>query len=102
MTLEQLRYFQAAARLQHMGKAALQENISQPSLSIAIKKLETEFGVPLFKPNGRGVELTSQGKAFLPYPDSIPLKALLAKKKLNAWSVSFTGEIRVAYTGVMD
>ena len=47
MTLEQLRYFQAAARLQHMGKAALQENISQPSLSIAIKKLETEFGVPL-------------------------------------------------------
>lgn len=101
MTLEQLRYFQAAARLQHMGKAALQENISQPSLSIAIKKLETEFGVPLFKPNGRGVELTSQGKAFLPYADSILLQAQQAKKQMNACADSFNGEIRVAYTASM-
>lgn len=45
------------------------------------KKLETEFGVPLFKPNGRGVELTSQGKAFLPYADSILLQAQQAKNR---------------------
>ncbi|MGN0159695.1 MAG: LysR family transcriptional regulator [Brotaphodocola sp.] len=46
MTLEQLKYFHAAATLSHIGKAAEQEHISQPSLSIAIKKLEQELNVP--------------------------------------------------------
>lgn len=40
MTLDQLRYFRAAAQLGSFSKAAEAEHISQPSLSIAIKKLE--------------------------------------------------------------
>ena len=62
MTLDQLKYFETAANTLHIGKAAQLLNISQPSLSISIKKLESELEVPLFQSEGRGIALTSYGK----------------------------------------
>lgn len=49
MNLNQLYYFQTLAKTQHMTKAAQLLNISQPSLSYAIKELEKELGAPLFE-----------------------------------------------------
>lgn len=64
MTLNQLLYFDTLARLNHMGQAAEQLFISQPSLSVAMTKLEEELGVCLFGRRGRRISLTSQGEAF--------------------------------------
>jgi LysR family hydrogen peroxide-inducible transcriptional activator len=49
MTLTELHYATALATTQHFGRAAEECNISQPTLSIAIKKLESELGVQIFE-----------------------------------------------------
>ncbi len=49
MTLNQLRYFQVLARMEHFHPAAASLYISQPALSRAISQLEQELGVSLFE-----------------------------------------------------
>ena len=49
MTLTELKYVIAVARERHFGRAAESCCVSQPSLSVAIKKLEEELGVTLFE-----------------------------------------------------
>jgi LysR family hydrogen peroxide-inducible transcriptional activator len=49
MTLTELRYIVALARERHFGRAADKCNVSQPTLSVAVKKLEDELGVALFE-----------------------------------------------------
>ncbi|MFM9968134.1 MAG: LysR substrate-binding domain-containing protein [Burkholderiales bacterium] len=51
MTLTELRYIVAVARERHFGNAAKACFVSQPTLSVAIKKLEEELGVTLFERN---------------------------------------------------
>lgn len=67
MNLNQLYYFQTLAKTQHMTKTAQLLNISQPSLSYAIKELEKELGTPLFEKKGRNISLTKYGKIYLTY-----------------------------------
>ncbi len=69
MNLSQLYYFRKLAELQHYTKAAKELYISQPALSDAIKSLERELGVPLFKKEGRNVRLSRYGKEFAEYVD---------------------------------
>lgn len=64
MNLSQLRYVVKLAELQHYTRAAKELYISQPSLTHAIKSLESELGVALFRRVGRGVELTEFGAEF--------------------------------------
>lgn len=63
MTLNELRYVLAVAQTQHFSKAADLCNISQPSLSIAIKKLEDELGITIFQRGKRKIAVTSAGMA---------------------------------------
>lgn len=67
LNLRHLEFFKELARTQHMAKAAENLGISQPSLSYAIKKLESELGVPLFEPDGRNIRLTPIGSVYLKY-----------------------------------
>ncbi len=62
MTLSELRYIVALAQTRHFGKAAEQCFISQPTLSVAIKKLEGELGVPLFERSKNAVTVTPLGE----------------------------------------
>lgn len=62
MELLQLKYFLEVAHTQHITRSAQRLHISQPSLSQAIKRLESELGVPLFATKGRNIELTDYGR----------------------------------------
>ena len=61
MTLTELRYIVAVAREKHFGHAAEKCFVSQPTLSIAIKKLEEELGVALFERSATEVRVTDVG-----------------------------------------
>ncbi len=67
MEMHQVRYFLAAARLLNFTRAAIECNVSQPSLTKAIQKLEDEFGAPLFRRERARTHLTELGKAMLPH-----------------------------------
>ena len=64
MTLQQLRYVIQAADSRSMNEAAKALYISQPSLSEAIKELEKEIGIELFKRSSHGTVLTPEGEEF--------------------------------------
>ncbi len=62
MTLNELKYIVAVARARHFGRAAEACFISQPTLSVAVKKLERELGVELFERRQGEVTLTPVGE----------------------------------------
>ena len=62
MNLKDLKYFLAVAELEHFGRAAEQCEVSQPTLSGQIKKLEETLGVTLFERTNRRVLLTEVGR----------------------------------------
>jgi LysR family hydrogen peroxide-inducible transcriptional activator len=62
MTLNELKYIVAVARERHFGRAAEACFISQPTLSVAVKKLEEELGVSLFERRKGEVGVTSIGE----------------------------------------
>ncbi|MDQ5895994.1 MAG: LysR family transcriptional regulator, hydrogen peroxide-inducible s activator [Pseudomonadota bacterium] len=62
MTLTELRYIVAVARERHFGRAAEACFVSQPTLSVAIKKLEEELEVKLFERGGSEVSVTPLGE----------------------------------------
>lgn len=62
MTLTELRYIVTLAQEQHFGRAAERCYVSQPTLSIAVKKLEDELGVALFERTKSRVQPTPLGE----------------------------------------
>lgn len=65
MTLTELRYIVAVARERHFGHAAKTCHVSQPTLSIAIKKLEEELGVQLFERQSGEIAVTPVGERII-------------------------------------
>ncbi len=68
ITNKQLSYFVAAAETKSIAEAAVQKNISQPSISSALIKMESILGVTLFiRHHAQGVSLTPTGTRLLPH-----------------------------------
>lgn len=67
MTLTQLRYAINVANANSMNEAARGLFISQPSLSAAIKDLEKETGIVIFRRTNRGISVTPEGEEFIGY-----------------------------------
>ncbi|MFZ5724255.1 MAG: hydrogen peroxide-inducible genes activator [Pseudomonadota bacterium] len=65
MNLTELRYAVALARERHFGRAAASCTVTQPTLSIAIKKLEDELGILLFERHRHDVRITPAGEAVI-------------------------------------
>jgi LysR family transcriptional regulator, hydrogen peroxide-inducible genes activator len=62
MTLTELRYIVALAQERHFGRAAERCCVSQPTLSIAVKKLEEELAVTVFERGKQGILVTPLGE----------------------------------------
>ncbi len=71
MTLQQLRYLIAIAEYGSINAAAHNMFASQSNLSTAIKELEKEFGITIFRRSNRGVTLTNEGNELLTYARQI-------------------------------
>ena len=65
MELRQLEYFQMASRLRNITRAAKRLRVSQPNITVAIKKLESELGIQLFDRSQKQLSLTPEGSVFL-------------------------------------
>jgi LysR family hydrogen peroxide-inducible transcriptional activator len=65
MTLSELKYIVAVARERHFGRAAESCYVSQPTLSVAVKKLEQELGVGLFERGLGEVSVTPAGESIV-------------------------------------
>ena len=64
MNLSQLYYYRMLTRVRNYKKAAAELYISEPTLSVAIKKLETELGTELLQRKRHTIELTPDGEEF--------------------------------------
>lgn len=81
MTLTQLKYIIEVAKSSSMNEAARNLFISQPSLSAAVKELEEEAGVEIFKRTNRGVSLTPEGEEFVGYARQVVEQYQLIESK---------------------
>ena len=71
MRIQQLQYLEKIAETVSMNEAAKQLFISQPSLTQAIKELETEYQIQLFYRSKTGMTLTNEGREFINYTRGI-------------------------------
>lgn len=62
MTLTEMRYISALDKTRHFGKAADYCHVSQPTLSVAIKKVEQQIGAPLFERGASEIRTTPLGE----------------------------------------
>jgi DNA-binding transcriptional LysR family regulator len=93
METHQLRYFLAVAQTGRFTAAAKACNVSQPSLSIQIAKLEDEMGGPLFERTRRGGNLTARGETFLPRAKTILEQMESAREDAKALSGLSMGKV---------
>lgn len=99
--LQQLKYFQTVARLEHMTRAAEVLNISQPALSKAISQLEHEVGAPLFERVGRAIRLNRYGALFLERTEPITQILDEAKQEIRDLVAPNSGTVAIGFTHSM-
>ncbi len=92
------RYFKAAADMRSFSKAAELLFVSQPSLSQAIKKIEAEEGVALFKRTASGIVLTEAGKHYYQMASQILKLQEQFRESVSAYSTLQSGSLNVATT----
>ena len=83
MTLTELRYLVALAREKHFGHAADVCNVSQPTLSAAIKKLEDHLGMTLFERRPREVRVTVEAEPIISQAQRVLEQAELLEQMAN-------------------
>src|SRR5208282_2745041 len=93
METHQLRYFLAVTQTGRFTAAAKTCNVSQPSLSIQIAKLEDELGGPLFERTRKGGKLTARGETFFPRAKTILDQMESAREDAKALSGLTLGKV---------
>jgi DNA-binding transcriptional LysR family regulator len=81
MTLQQLKYAIGVSKYPSINEAAKHLNISQPSLSFAVKELEKEIGISIFSRNNKGLFVTREGEEFLGYARQLIQQSELIEEK---------------------
>ena len=100
MTLTELRYIVAVARERHFGRAAEACFVSQPTLSVAIKKLEEELDVKLFERGSNEVSVTPLGEEIVRQAQTVIEQAAGIKEIARRGKDPVSGPLRlgVIYT----
>jgi LysR family hydrogen peroxide-inducible transcriptional activator len=100
MTLTELKYIVAVAREKHFGRAAEACFVSQPTLSVAIKKLEDELEVKLFERSANEVSVTPLGEEIVRQAQSVLEQAAAIKEIAKRGKDPLAGPLRlgVIYT----
>ena len=94
MTLTELRYIVAVAREKHFGHAAEKCFVSQPTLSVAIKKLEEELGVALFERGVNDIRVTDVGRRVIEQAQRVLEEASAIKHIASAGKDDLAGPLR--------
>jgi LysR family hydrogen peroxide-inducible transcriptional activator len=95
VTLTELRYIVAVARERHFGRAAQSCFVSQPTLSVAIKKLEDELGVALFERGPGEVSVTPVGTRVVEQAQRVLEEAARLKELASAGRDPLAGPLRL-------
>jgi LysR family hydrogen peroxide-inducible transcriptional activator len=100
MTLTELKYIVAVAREKHFGRAAEACFVSQPTLSVAIKKLEDELEVKLFERSANEVAVTPLGEEIVRQAQSVLEQAAAIKEIAKRGKDPLAGPLKlgVIYT----
>src|ERR1700760_4801363 len=101
MEMHQVRYFLAVARTLNFTRAADECNVTQPSLTRAIKQLEAELGGDLFR-RERPTQLTELGQRMHPLLKQCYEAAAGARSLASSYKSGEIGALRIALTHSID
>jgi len=102
MEMHQVRYFLAVAQLLNFTRAAEECNVTQPSLTRAIKQLEAELGGDLFRRERPAAQLTELGQRMHPLLKQCYDAATGARSLASSFKSGEIGALRVALTHSID
>lgn len=95
MTLTELRYIVAVAREKHFGRAAEACFVSQPTLSVAVKKLEDELDVKIFERGGSEVSVTPLGEQIVRQAQQVIEQAAAIKEVAKSGKDPLSGPLKL-------
>ena len=95
MTLTEMRYIVALARERHFGKAAEACHVSQPTLSVALKKVEGQLGAALFERTANEVRITALGERIVAQARRVLEEAVKLEEIAESTGDPLTGQLRV-------
>ena len=95
MNLQELRYFAAVVEFRHFGRAAESCNVSQPTLSSQIRKLEDELGVTLLERTNKRVDVTPVGSQILEHAQRVLAEAGQIESVARAARDPLVGALRL-------
>jgi LysR family hydrogen peroxide-inducible transcriptional activator len=100
MTLSEFRYIVAVAKELHFGRAAKRCFVSQPTLSVAVKKIENELGLTLFERHQHEVSITPIGQIIINQAEVVLNETKTLKELANQNKDELSGELKlgVIYT----
>ena len=102
MEMHQVRYFLAVARVLNFTRAAEECNVTQPSLTRAIKQLEAELGGDLFRRERPAAQLTELGQRMHPLLKQCYEAASGARALASSFKSGEVGALRIALTHSVD
>jgi DNA-binding transcriptional LysR family regulator len=102
MEMHQVRYFLAVAQLFNFTRAAEECNVTQPSLTRAIKQLEAELGGDLFRRERPAAQLTELGQRMHPLLKQCYDAAAGARSLASSFKSGEVGALRIALTHSID
>ena len=95
MTLTELRYIVTLAQEQHFGHAAERCHVSQPTLSVGVKKLEGELGVMIFERSKSAVRVTPIGERIVAQAQKVLEEALGIRELASAGKNQLAAPLKV-------
>ena len=95
MTLTEMRYIVALARERHFGRPAEVCHVSQPTLSVALKKVEGQLGAALFERTVSDVRITALGERIVAQARRVLEEAVRLEEIAEATGDPMSGQLRV-------